>query len=194
MKRINRIYYESEVVMLYSNLQSLLDAQLQERYAAEVHVSRELQGYIDGAVSSEFKVQLATHGEESERQAAALATLLKKRNLDSHHSKCRVIDVLIKKGYDIIQSRGSDTMLDLGLVFTMRAIAAYEQSSYEEVKTIAEALGECDVVKLLEKHLREEGQQERSWMALAEDMVDALVTVSSKTKQPPAQEVGGVQA
>jgi ferritin-like metal-binding protein YciE len=179
--------------MLYSTLQSLLDTQLQELYAAEAHASRESRRYVEGAVSAELKAQLVAHGEETQRHAEALKVLLEKRNLDPHQAKCRVMDVLIKKGHDIIQSRGSDTLLDLGLVLTMRAIAAYEQSSYEEAKTIAEALGEVDVAKLLEKHLREEGQQERSWMVLAEDMVDALVAVSSKAKHPPASGVEGVQ-
>lgn len=180
--------------MLYSTLQSLLDAQLHELYAAEVHVSREMKCYVDGAVSSELKAQLVKYGGEAERRAEALEALLKKRDLDPHQSRCRVIDVLIKKGHDIIQSRGSDAMLDFGLVLTMRAIAAYEQNSYEDAKTIAEAIGKGEMAKVLEKHQREDGQQERSFMALAEDMVDALVTVSSKARQSSDEGVGGVQA
>lgn len=179
--------------MLYSTLRSLLNSQLQELYAAQLHISREIARYIEGAVSSELKAQLRLHAVETERHADALGELLKKRNLDPHQTKCRVVDVLIKKGHDIIQSRGTDPLLDLGLVLTMRAIDAYHQSSYEEAKTIAEALGEVDVIKLLEQHMREEGQQERSWMVLAEDMVDALVVASTKLKQPPVEGLGGVQ-
>lgn len=178
----------------YSTLQSLLNSQLQELYAGQSHISREIRRYIDGAVSSELASQLVTHGEETQRRVEALGELLKKRNLDPHHAKCRVMDVLIKKGHDILQSRGSDTLLDLGLVLTMRAIDDYEQSSYEEAKAIAEALEESDVIKLLEQHMREEGQQERLWMVLAEDMVDALVAASVKGKQAPVEGLGGVQA
>jgi ferritin-like metal-binding protein YciE len=179
--------------MLYSTLQSLLDAQLQELYAAEVHISKELKRYMEGVVSSELKTQLGKNSEETERHAEALGALLKKRNLDPHQAKCRVVDVFIKKGQDIIQSRGSDTLLDIGLVLAMRSIDAFEQAAYEEARIIAEALEESEVVKLLEKHMREEGQQERSWMVLAEDMVDALVTASSRTKQPPIEGLEGVQ-
>jgi ferritin-like metal-binding protein YciE len=178
--------------MHYPSLQSLLDAKLQEIYAAEAHVAREIKHFVDGAASSEIKSQLVKHGEETAHHAESLAAILKKRNLDPHQAKCRVIDVLIKKGHDIIQSRGSDALLDLGLVLTMRAIDTFEQCSYEEARPVAEALGEGEVVQLLEKHLREEGQQERSWMVLAEDMIDALVSVSANSKQPPAQGVGGV--
>jgi ferritin-like metal-binding protein YciE len=103
-----------------------------------------------------------------------MAQLLKGRSLDPHEGKCRVIDSLLKKGQEILQSRGEDAVLDLGLVFIMRKIDLLEQSGYEDAKTVAEALGEDSVVKILEQHIREEGQHERSWVVLGEDMVDSL--------------------
>jgi ferritin-like metal-binding protein YciE len=84
-------------------------------------------------------------------------------------------------------------LLDLGLVLTMRTIDTLEQRAYEDAKTIAEALGEDEVVKVLESHLLEEGQQECSWTVLAEDMVDELVSVASRTRRESEEGVEGVQ-
>lgn len=179
--------------MLYQTLQSILDMQLQELYAAESHLARELKHFIDGAVSAEFKSQLAKHSQETEQHAQAMHALLQKRNIDAHEAKCRVIDALIKRGGEIVQSRGDDMLLDLGLVLTMRTIDIVEQSTYEGAKTIAEALGEDEVAMVLERHLREEGQQECSWTVLAEDMVDALVMASTKAKRSAAEGTEGIR-
>lgn len=173
--------------MLYQTLQSTLDLQLQELYAAEAHLAKELKHFIDVAVSAEFKSQLEKHSKETEQHAQAMLTLLQRRNLDAHEAKCRVMDALIKRGSEIVQSRGDDMLLDLGLVLTLRTIEMVEQSTYEGAKTIAEALGEDEVVKVLERHLREEGQQERSWTVLAEDMVDALILASTKARRSAAE-------
>jgi len=179
--------------MVYQTLRSLLDLQLQEIYAAETHLARELKHYIDGAVSAEFKSQLIKHREETEHHAEGLANLLQKRSLDLHGVTCRVMDALIKRGSDIMQSRGDDMLLDLGAVMTMRAIETLEQSWYENAKTMAEALGEEEVVRVLDRYLREEGQQERSWTVLAEDMVDAFVATASKSKHAAAERAEGTQ-
>jgi ferritin-like metal-binding protein YciE len=179
--------------MLYQTLKSLLDLQLQEIYAVELHLTREIKHYIDGAVSSELRSQLLKHSAETERHVKELSDLLQKRDLDPQEAKCRSVDALLRKGSDIIQSRGIDMLLDLGLVLTMRTIDTLEQRAYEDAKTIAEALGEDEVVKVLESHLLEEGQQECSWTVLAEDMVDELVSVASRTRRESEEGVEGVQ-
>jgi ferritin-like metal-binding protein YciE len=179
--------------MLYQTLHSMLDLQLQELYAAESHVARELKNFADGAVSSEFKSQLVRHSQETEQHVQAMAEVLQKRNLSTHEAKCRVMDSLIKRGNEIVQSRGDDMLRDLGLVLTMRTIDTLEQSAYENAKIMAEVLGENDVVKVVERHLREEGQQERSWTVLAEDMVDALVVAAAKARRSTAEGMEGVR-
>lgn len=163
----------------YNELKSLLDLLLVDIYAAEQHLSRELKQYVDSAVSAELRSQLEKHLKETEAHARSVAGLLKSRSLDPHEGKCRVLDSLLKKGQEILQSRGDDAVLDLGLVFIMRKIDLLEQSSYEDAKTLAEALGEHAVVKVLEQHIREEGQHERSWVVLGEDMVDSLAVKGS---------------
>ncbi len=171
----------------YNELKSLLDLLLVDIYAAEQHLSRELKNFVDGAVSAEFRSQLEKHLHETEAHVRSVAELLKSRSLDPHEGKCRILDSLLRKGQEILQSRGDDAVLDLGLVFIMRKIDLLEQSSYEDAKTLAEAIGEDAVVKVLEQHIRDEGQHERSWVVLGEDMVDSLaVKCSAKLKQTSA--------
>lgn len=183
----------SEVKMSYQTLQSMLNQQLQELYAAESHVAREIRHYVDGAVSAEFKSQLMKRSEETERHVETLSALLQKRGLDAHEAKCRPMDALIKRGGEVLNSRGSDMLIDVGLVFTMRTIETLEQRAYEDAKTLAESLGEDEVLKVLDTHLREESQQECAWTVLADDMIDALVAAIAKTKRAAAGESRGFE-
>lgn len=181
------------VSMLYQSLKSLLNLQLQELYVMETHLAREMQRYIEGAVSSEFKSQLNRHTEETRKHSENLARLLRQRNIDPNQARCRTFDALIKRGGEIVESRGSDMLIDLGLVLQMRSIETLEQRAYEDAKMIAEALGEDDVVEIIDAHLRDEGQQECSWTVLAEDMVDEIVSVAVKAGASELHGEGSVQ-
>jgi ferritin-like metal-binding protein YciE len=92
------------------------------------------------------------------------------------------MDALLRRASEVAQSRGDDRLLDLALIFIMRKIESYEQGAYEDAKTVAEALNETEVISVLERHILEEGQQERSWTVLGEDMVDSLVASAVSTK------------
>jgi len=168
--------------MSYYNLKSLLDLQLQELYAAELHLAKELKVLFDVAVSKEFKSQLMRHSQETQGHVEVLGELLDKRKIGIHDTRCKVMDSLLKRASEVAQSRGDDRLLDLALIFAMRKIESYEQGAYEDAKTVAEALNETEVVSVLERHILEEGQQERSWTVLGEDMVDSLVASAASTK------------
>ena len=168
--------------MSYYNLKSVLDSQLQELYAAELHLAKELKVLFEVAVSKEFKSQLLSHSRETQSHVEVLGELLERRKIVVHETRCKVMDALLKRASEVAQSRGDDRLLDLALIFIMRKIESYEQGAYEDAKTVAEALNEGEVVSILERHIREEGQQERSWTVLAEDMVDLLGASAASTK------------
>jgi ferritin-like metal-binding protein YciE len=168
--------------MSYYNLKSVLDSQLQELYAAELHLAKELKVLFEVAVSKEFKSQLLGHSRETQSHVEVLGELLERRKIVVHETRCKVMDALLKRASEVAQSRGDDRLLDLALIFIMRKIESYEQGAYEDAKTVAEALNEGEVVSILERHIREEGQQERSWTVLAEDMVDLLGASAASTK------------
>ena len=168
--------------MSYHNLKSLLDSQLQELYAAELHLSKELKMLFDVAVSKEFQSQLMRHSRETQNHVEVLGELLEKRKIGVQETRCKVMDALLRRASEVAQSRGDDRLLDLALIFIMRKIESYEQGAYEDAKTVAEALNETEVISVLERHILEEGQQERSWTVLGEDMVDSLVASAVSTK------------
>jgi hypothetical protein len=168
--------------MSYHSLKSVLDSQLQQLYAAELYLAKELKVLFEVAVSKEFKSQLLSHSRETQSHVEVLGELLERRKIGVPETRCKVMDALLRRASEVAQSRGDDRLLDLALIFIMRKIESYEQGAYEDAKTVAEALNESEIVSILERYIREEGQQERSWTVLAEDMVDSLGASAASTK------------
>jgi ferritin-like metal-binding protein YciE len=165
--------------MSFRSIEELLDDQLQELHAAEAHIVKDLPALSNGASSDELKSILQRHINESEKHERSLASILKKRAISPHIGRCRVVDVLLKRGREIAETRGNSVVLDVGLAFIVRAIETYEQCAYSSARTLAEALGLMDVAEVLEANYREEEKMEQSCTVLSEDMVDAAQLVPS---------------
>jgi ferritin-like metal-binding protein YciE len=172
--------------MSFRSVEELLDDQLQELHAAEVHIVKGLPALLDGAFSKELKSLLGGHIQESERHEQTLAVILKKRSISPHIGRCRVVDALLKRGREIAETRGSSVLLDVGLVFVLRAIEAYEHCSYSAAKTLAEALSLSEVVEALETNSRDEEKMEQACAVLSEDMLDAVQLNPSSTSSSPS--------
>ena len=179
--------------MHYQSLPELLAAQLQEIYAAEAHLVKELEHYIKGAVSKELQVQLTNLKKEAESHQAVMEEVLKECQLGLHEVKPRVIDALIKTGSEIIQSRGDDMVRDLALVCTVRQVAVLQQGYYEDARTLVEALADFELAKCLEQHRRDKSRREQTLAVLAEDMVDTVVASGMRGRGVTGQSEKGAQ-
>jgi ferritin-like metal-binding protein YciE len=163
--------------MSFRSVEELLDDQLQELHAAEVHAVKGLPALLGGAFSEELKSLLQRHIKESESHERALAAILKKRSISPHLGRCRVVDAMLKRGREIAEMRGDSVVLDVGLAFVLRALETYEQCAYSMAKTLAEALDLRDVAEVLHTNYRDEEKMEQSVTVLSEDMIDAAQVV-----------------
>jgi ferritin-like metal-binding protein YciE len=178
--------------MSFRSLEELLEDCLQELHAAESHLVKELPALQAGAFSAELKSLIQQHIRESEAHERALATILKQRAIPSNLSRCRVVDVLLKRGREIADMRGNSVVLDVGLSFIVRAIETYEQCAYTSAKTVAEVLSLQDVVEVLETNYRDEERMEQSCTVLSEDMVDGAHAAVAESQASSSSQAGGV--
>jgi ferritin-like metal-binding protein YciE len=175
--------------MSFQNLAALLDDQLQELHSAEEYLAKNLPELLSGVYSSELKSLLEQHIRESESHERKLAAVLKKRGLSLHAGRSRVVDLLVKRGRELVEMRGDSTVLDIGLLFILRAVETYEKCAYDAAKTVAEALDLQEVIAVLLENTRDEEAMERSCTVLSEDMIDAVhsslfIEAPQSTRQP----------
>ncbi len=160
--------------MAYPSLHGLFDDQLHELYAAEHEQVKHMPALIEAAVSLELKTTLQNHLTETEKQFDRLQAILTSRGVTTRGRRCRAIDSLLKQGADICERGGNEMILDLGLIFTVRQIENVERGLHEITRTLAEALGLVDIVRVLDQSRDEEDHMERALTVLGDDMIDTI--------------------
>ena len=164
-------YYE--VTVRYATLETVLDAQLREILAGELHVARQLSRIMEGVSSSELKNQLSTAVLEYQNRAERLERLLSEKKLLQQGAHSRIVEAFMRQCSELVEHRGEDLLLDHGLVSILRHVECYERSLYESAREVANALDAREVKAVLELDLEEHGRLERYLTVLEEDMLDA---------------------
>jgi ferritin-like metal-binding protein YciE len=88
------------------------------------------------------------------------------------------------------EEQGEAGIIDVALIAVLRRIEFCEISSYETARSIAEALGEEEVLKILEENLREEEVMERFLTVLSEELIDDQ-SLSGGASREPSYSVAG---
>jgi ferritin-like metal-binding protein YciE len=166
---------ECEVTVRYSTLEAVLDEQLRELCAGELHVARQLPKLIVEVSSAELKSELQKALESCHARLERLERVLKARGSSAERARLRVVDALIGRAADIAEHRGDDLLLDHGIVSVLRHLESYQRSTYESAREVASVLDASDVVETLELDLEEHGRMERYFTVLEEDMLDTIV-------------------
>lgn len=171
--------------MRYSTLDTVLDAQLREILAGELHIARQLSRVIEGVSSSELRNQLGKAVQEYQARAERLERVLSEKKLLQQGAHSRIIEVFMRQCLELVEHRGEDLLLDHGLVSILRHVECYERALYESAREVANALDATDVKAVLELDLEEHGLMERYLTVLEEDMLDAAAArrESRDTKQ-----------
>ena len=161
--------------MTLSALNYLLIDTLRDLHAAEAQLIRFIPRLVEAVSSEELKACLNIHAGESEKQYERLEFCAKTLQERLSGGRCRPVDALIKEAVSVAESRGSEWTVDLGIIGVMRHIETYEMSSYEYARSLAEVLGENEIVNELDKSLDEERAAEQEMTVLAHDMMDTVL-------------------
>lgn len=178
--------------MRYATLETVLDAQLREILAGELHIARQLSRVMEGVSSSELKNQLGKAAQEYQTRAERLERVLREKKLLLQGGHSRIVEAFMRQCSEIVEHRGDDLLLDHGLVSILRHVEGYERSLFESAREVASALNVGDVRAELELALEEHGRMERYLTVLEEDMLDAVA--ARRASAEVTRRSGGAEA
>jgi ferritin-like metal-binding protein YciE len=78
----------------------------------------------------------------------------------------------IKEGAEALSEEGDETVLDLGIIGAGSRVEHYEMAGYLTAISLAEQIGEKEVVSLLKKSLAEEQGAEDKLRKIAANLLD----------------------
>jgi ferritin-like metal-binding protein YciE len=152
-------------------LKDLLEDEIKDLYSAEKQLTKAIpkmaKGSNDPALQNAFK----GHLKETEAQVTRLEQIAKILEITPTGKKCVGMEGCIKEGAEALSEDGDQTVLDLGIIGAGSRVEHYEMAGYVTAISLAEQIGEKQVVSLLKASLAEEQGAEDKLRKIAMDLL-----------------------
>ena len=158
--------------MELESLQDLYIHELKDLYSAEKQLIRALPKMAKASTNEKLANGFKTHLEETKEHAARLERLLKAHNETTRGPKCKGMEGLIKEGEEMIEEDADDDVRDAGLISAGQRVEHYEMAGYGCARTYAQALGDKEGLKVLQRTLDEEGLTDKKLTEVAVSLVN----------------------
>ncbi len=142
--------------MKMPSLRELFVNQLKDLYSAENQLVKALPKMARAASTPALQEAITAHLEETRGHVERLQQVAEKLGCKLTGHKCKAMEGLIEEGSEIMEAEGPKAILDAGLVAGAQRVEHYEMAAYGTARTMAELLGEQEVVDLLQQTLDEE--------------------------------------
>ena len=142
--------------MTLNTVQDLLIDELRDIYHAEQQLVKALPKMAKAAKSDQLRHAFEHHLEETNGQVERLQQVFEKLGARARGQRCEAMQGLIEEANEMMDAITTPEVLDVALITAAQKVEHYEIASYGSVSALAEALGEKEVVKLLNQTLDEE--------------------------------------
>ena len=158
--------------MEMDSLHALYVEELKDLYSAETQIAKALPRLIKAAKHPELKQLMATHLEQTERQAERLVRICEGLGEKPTGKKCVGMQGLLEEAKELIGEKPEPEVLDAGLIAAAQHVEHYEMAGYGCVRTYARLLGREDDGALLQQTLDEERATDEQLTELAERTIN----------------------
>lgn len=164
-------------------LQEVLVEQLRDLLHAEGQLVKALPRMARATHNPELKSGFQKHLQETQGQVERLKQVFELLGEKAKAKPCKAMQGLIEEGQETIAEgkEMEDVAADLALAVAAQKIEHYEIAGYGSVRTLAEALGNQKVVKLLAQTLAEEEKQDKL-------ITEGFVPLIEEAGQEPEEE------
>ncbi len=175
---------DKEKSMAHETLNDLLLEELQDIYDAEHQITKALPKMMEAASSKDLKKAFQLHLEQTEGQITRLEEIFEIMGEEAERKPCKAMKGLIAEGEDMIKDHDASVLLDAGLIGSAQRVEHYEMAAYGTSRAYAEALGEQEIVELLQQTLDEEKQTDQA-------LTELSVPINQKSAQETASSRNG---
>jgi ferritin-like metal-binding protein YciE len=149
------------------SVKDLLEDEIKDLYSAEKQLTKAIPRMARGSHDSSLATAFTNHLKETEAQVERLEEVGKLLDMKPSGKKCEGMEGVIKEGAEALEEEGEDTILDLGIIGAGSRVEHYEMAGYMTAISLAQRLGESQVVSLLQKSLAEEQAAEQTLRKIA---------------------------
>lgn len=164
--------------MSANTLKELLVEELKDLYHAEGQLVKALPKMARAAQNDALKQGISDHLRETEGHVRRLEKVFKKLDVPAKAKVCPAMKGLIEEGAEGIKENKASPLRDALIIASAQKVEHYEIAAYGTLRTLAEKLGEDEVVQLLQTTLDEEGDADKRLTDLAEAVNEEALATS----------------
>ena len=139
-------------------LHALLIDELKDLYFAENQLIKALPKMSKAATNPDLKAGFSHHLEQTRGHVERLAQALEILGAAIKGKTCHAMLGLVEEGAEAIGLDGPAALRDAALIGAAQRVEHYEMAGYGTARAFAQALGESEIVDLLQATLDEEGE------------------------------------
>lgn len=140
---------------MLDSLTSVLEDQIKDLYSAETQLVRALPKMAKGASSDSLRSAFSNHLVETKKHVERLERAASILGMKGRKT-CAAMKGLIEEGSEVLKENEESEARDVALIAAAQRVEHYEIAAYGTVRTLAEQLGNSQLVKLFEATLNEE--------------------------------------
>jgi ferritin-like metal-binding protein YciE len=153
-------------------LKDLLEDEIKDLYSAEKQLTKAIPKMAKGSNDPALQDAFKGHLNETEAQVQRLERVAGILEIKPSGKKCVGMEGCIKEGAEALSEDGNETVLDLGIIGAGSRVEHYEIAGYLTAISLAEQIGEREVVSLLKKSLAEEQGAEDKLRKIAANLLN----------------------
>jgi ferritin-like metal-binding protein YciE len=173
------VFFHEVLAMALETLRALFMQQLRLIYSEEHQLSKSLPKILQGVSSGEAKSLLRDYQLQVEERCERLEGISKLLTENLGGERCGVMEAFTRQAGALSELKGDDRVLDLAILSALRQASYFEKSGYELARSLADVLGEEDVVDTLDGMLSQVEENERALILQSEEMMDMALHDSS---------------
>jgi ferritin-like metal-binding protein YciE len=152
-------------------LKDLLEDEIKDLYSAEKQLTKAIPKMAKGSNDPALEDAFKGHLKETEAQVQRLEQMAGILQIKPSGKKCVGMEGCIKEGAEALGDEGNETVLDLGIIGAGSRVEHYEMAGYLTAISLAEQIGEKEVVSLLKESLAEEQGAEEKLRKIATNLL-----------------------
>jgi ferritin-like metal-binding protein YciE len=169
-----------------STIKDLLEDEIKDLYSAEKQLTKAIPKMAKGSNNEGLASAFETHFKETQNQVARLEKVAGILGTKPTGKKCAGMEGVIEEGSEALDEDGDENVLDLGLIGAGSRVEHYEMAGYMTAISLAEQLGQDEVVKLLNESLAEEQAAEKKLRTIAQTILKSAPQDQEKAKSASA--------
>ena len=154
-----------------NTVSDLIADEIKDLYSAEKQLTKAIPKMAKGSNDPALQDAFKGHLKETEAQVQRLEQMAEILEIKPSGKKCVGMEGCIKEGAEALSEDGDETVLDLGIIGAGSRVEHYEMAGYLTAISLAEQIGEKQVVSLLKASLAEEQGAEDKLRKIAANLL-----------------------